>query len=76
MAIERGEFQAAVEQIREDIRGVHTRLDALNGRTRKTESDIAVLQERSGGTWLGAVAGGFTGGFTAVGAWALEKLWK
>lgn len=28
--------------------GVHSRLDALNGRTRENEQDIAVLKDRGG----------------------------
>lgn len=60
-----------VEYIREGIDGVHARLDALNGRTRTNETDIAVLKDRSadarkaGGLW-GAGAGAFVGGVLAV----------
>ena len=30
------------------IKGIHTRLDTLNGRTRESEQQIAVLADRSG----------------------------
>jgi hypothetical protein len=30
------------------IRGIHSRLDTLNGRTRESEQQIAVLTDRSG----------------------------
>ena len=30
------------------IRGIHSRLDTLNGRTRENEQKIAVLSDRSG----------------------------
>jgi len=30
------------------IKGIHSRLDTLNGRTRETEQQIAVLSDRSG----------------------------
>jgi len=30
------------------IRGIHTRLDAINGRVRTSEREIAVLADRSG----------------------------
>ena len=76
MAIDREDFNRLEDRIADGFKQINERLDTLNGRTRKNESDIAVLNERSGGTWFGAVAGGFAGGFTAVGAWALEKLWK
>lgn len=48
--IQREEFTAWMELIRGDIHGVHERLDALNGRTRANEQDIAVLKERSPAT--------------------------
>jgi hypothetical protein len=46
VAIEREEFRDAVQAIRGDIAGVHARLDALNGRTRRAEENIVRLQER------------------------------
>ena len=46
MEISREEFQGWMELIREDISGVHSRLDGLNGRTRTAESAIAVLQNQ------------------------------
>ena len=32
----------------ESLRGIHSRLDTLNGRTRESEQQIAVLTDRSG----------------------------
>lgn len=43
----RDEWEGWMRLLREDIRGVHDRLDALNGRTRASELRIAVLQDRS-----------------------------
>jgi len=62
--IDRDEFRDAVHLIRDDIAGVHTRLDALNGRTRANEIAIARLQERhqrqtrKGAAWLGSLSVG------------------
>jgi len=67
----RDEFLAHMGYLREDIAGVHTRLDALNGQTRKHGEAIAVLQDRDtdsrsearkGGLISGATAGTFVGG--------------
>ena len=77
MGIEREEFQTAVAIIRDDIRGVHSRLDALNGRTRSNEQAIAVLEDRhSDGRRSGAAWGGFVGGFLVIAGWIAEKLWR
>ena len=38
----RDEFEGWMKLLREDVQGVHTRLDLLNGRTRENERDIAV----------------------------------
>jgi len=60
--IDRDEFRDAVHLIRDDIAGVHTRLDALNGRTRANELEIVRLQERQrrqtkkGAAWLGSLS--------------------
>ena len=45
--ISRDEFEGWMQLLREDVQGVHRRLDTLNGRTRTAESAIAVLQDRS-----------------------------
>jgi hypothetical protein len=34
--------------VMESLRGIHSRLDTLNGRTRTSEREIAVLSDRSG----------------------------
>ena len=44
--IERDEFVAWMDVLRGDIKGVHDRLDDLNGRTRITEQTIAVHADR------------------------------
>ena len=54
--ITREEFREAIAQVREDIKGVHTRLDALNGRVRTSEDAIARLQERL--KWFASVGQG------------------
>lgn len=66
-----------IAYIREGVDGINERLDNLNGRTRKNETDIAVLKDRqsdsrqagvsAGRNWgAGAgTAGGFLGGVVA-----------
>jgi hypothetical protein len=46
MALEREEFKSWMELLRNDIAGVHERLDELNGRTRVVENKVAVLEDR------------------------------
>ena len=55
------------EQVMKALEGIDARLDALNGRTRKAEVDIAVLQERSPGKQGGiaGAVGGAVAGFLA-----------
>lgn len=61
--IERNEFEGWMELLRGDIKGVHDRLDGLNGRTRVSEQKIAVLEDRSQKTsdptarWTAGLAG-------------------
>jgi hypothetical protein len=62
--LSREEFLAHVGYLREDIAGVHDRLDTLNGRTRKVESLTAVH------SWAIGLMG-FIG--SAVLVWALSK---
>ena len=45
-SIDREEFRDAVALLRGDIHGVHARLDMLNGRTRNTEQNLALLEQR------------------------------
>lgn len=45
--IDDSEFQRWMHVLREDIQGVNTRLDVLNGRTRTNEKAIAVLEDRA-----------------------------
>lgn len=62
MAIDHDEFNRWMELLRDDIHGVHDRLDRLNGRTRENEQAIAVLQDRgvratdAGARWIGGLA--------------------
>jgi mevalonate kinase len=41
------EMPVWVQVLREDIRGIHDRLDTLNGRTRSVEVKVAVLEDRA-----------------------------
>jgi len=70
MVVDRDEFERWMEVLRGDIKGVHERLDAINGRVRNTEQDVAVLQDRgardNGARW--------TTGITAAGVAVLELL--
>lgn len=50
MDITRDDLHDLRDVLREDIKGVHDRLDDLNGRTRKAEEQIAVLKDRSSNT--------------------------
>lgn len=54
--------------IADGFAGVHGRLDVLNGRTRKCESDIAVLNDRSPSRQA-SIAGGAASG-------AIILLWQ
>jgi len=45
--LSRDEFEGWMKLLREDVQGVHARLDLLNGRTRGNEKDIAVLQSKT-----------------------------
>lgn len=45
--LSREEFLVHMDLVRKDISGVHDRLDVLNGRTRRNEQDIAVLNDRA-----------------------------
>lgn len=60
------EIRVHLEYIRDGIDGINERLDALNGRTRKTETAIAVLQDRTTDTRAAKVAGSKYG--AAIGA--------
>ena len=53
------------------FQGTHARLDALNGRTRQNELDLAILKDRAErGGWLGALTGGTLAGVVVgIKAW-------
>lgn len=59
--LERDEFETWMGVLREDIKGVHVRLDLLNGRTRVTESKIAVLEDRGSDARRGGMVSGGIG---------------
>lgn len=46
MDMRRDEFDRLHETMRDGFQGLHRRLDELNGRTRKTELDVAGLEPR------------------------------
>ena len=52
-------------RMREGFKGINDRLDALNGRTRKNENAIAILEDRSPGR-VGMMAGGAASGAIVV----------
>jgi hypothetical protein len=72
--LSRDEFENWMRVLREDIQGVHERLDGLNGRTRRVENKVSVLEDRaSAGRKEGAVAGGIAA--VVVGAAELVRQW-
>ena len=73
----REEFQGWMELLRADIHGVHVRLDVLNGRTRKCESDIAVLYDRGQQAKDGhARYAGWAGVLLSAGYWVYQMIRK
>lgn len=69
--VTRDEFRDGIALVRDDIRGVHDRLDQLNGRTRASEQAIAVLQDRvkqetRASRRDGAIGGGVVGGIALL----------
>jgi hypothetical protein len=72
-SLSRTEFLTHVTYIREDVQGVHERLDTINGRTRKLENAVAVLNDRADKSRK------YGAGFGALGASAvgvLYALWE
>ena len=59
--ISREEFQRLYDTIDDGFRGVHVRLDRMNGRIGTAETDIAVLQEKSSAARSAAWGGGIGG---------------
>lgn len=61
-----------LRQIREDIKDgfqqVHVRLDALNGRLRETEANVAVLEDRATRDMTARVGGGLSLMVATIGA--------
>ena len=59
-----------LEYLKDGVDGINSRLDAQNGRIRTTETEIAVLKDRSegqrktSGAW--GAGGGFVGGLLAA----------
>ena len=66
------ELDILLDTIQDGFRGVHTRLDAINGRLRSTEQDIAVLNDRSNRdntARVGAGASALVAGLGALWHW-------
>lgn len=77
----REEFLLHMELVRADIKGVHDRLDALNGRTREVERDVEVLKDRSDDAktearQAGTSAGRMWGAGGAIVGGAVWVLWE
>ena len=65
--LSRQEFHDAINLIRQDIRGIHARLDLLNGRTREAEQQVAVLTDRGHpAAWGGGIGAVVVGIIEAV----------
>ena len=47
MTFDRDDLEAMEHRLLAAVRGVHERLDLLNGRTRQVETSVAVLHDRS-----------------------------
>lgn len=60
-----------LEYLREGVDGINARLDALNGRTRQTEMDIAVLRDRADGSERAVAAAKASGAKWGAGLGAL-----
>lgn len=63
-----------IRYIRESVDGINVRLDTLNGRTRKVETDMAVMHDRMDrsrvdSTKWGGVAGAIIAGGIAAWTW-------
>lgn len=52
-------------RMRDGFDGINARLDALNGRVRKNETALAILEDRSPGR-VGMLAGGVVSGLVMV----------
>lgn len=73
------ELLVHISYVREDIQGVHARLDTLNGRTRTLENDVAVLKSSADTTPSKKDLRNYGAGFGAAGASAvgvLYALWE
>lgn len=73
--LSRTEFITHVTYIREDVAGVHERLDTLNGRTRKLENAVAVLNDRADKAASPKDVRNYGAGFGALGASAVGVLY-
>lgn len=73
-SVNSAEFSRWMNLIQDGIKGVHDRLDTLNGRTREVESDVAVLKAQSAtakdpaARWT-AVGSAIGAAIAGVGAW-------
>jgi hypothetical protein len=71
----RDEFIANIGYIRDDVKGVHDRLDTLNGRTRTLENAVAVLKDRTNQVASPKDVRNYGAGFGALGASAVGVLY-
>lgn len=62
------ELLVHINYVREDISGVHARLDTLNGRTRTLENAVAVLKDRANAVPSRKDVRNYGAGFGAAGA--------
>lgn len=79
MNVDREELKMWIEDLKCGIQGVHERLDTLNGRTRRSEMDIAVLQDRSELSNKRASRAAYAGtgaGASLIAAFELFKWWR
>lgn len=71
--ISREELERLYQTLDAGFNGVHSRLDELNGRTRKAENAIAVLEDRGHpAVWGGGIAG-MVAAIAEIGKWFLTK---
>lgn len=72
MALERDDLDAMEKRLLAAVKGVHDRLDTLNGRTRVVETSVAVLKDRSNrdssraASWGAGAGAAIAGGIIAA----------
>lgn len=70
-------IERQIDLVRDDIKGTHLRLDAINGRVRKGEEDMAVLKHDSASTakWRGSIFGAIFGLVATLAAMVAQHYW-